>query len=202
MRRKQNFGKIGIIAAGIVIVAVVVIAAALLAQNPGLSVSGPGSSELTYKVPESSRQELVQSIEDGNERILIRSPWTIKWVSGDSGQFVAGVKNKDTRNAHNYNVNVYLDAFAGSVAKAQVESAANQWVTYSRILEIGPSEVETFDVELRPVNPQKGTYVFKVAVCDRLYGNDYETCHTISPGLYSQQSMSLYAVSSFTMEIN
>ncbi|MBI4020319.1 MAG: hypothetical protein HY367_03220 [Candidatus Aenigmarchaeota archaeon] len=156
----------------------------------------PGISDLTHKVTQIARDNLLKDLSEGG-KVGIAAPAVTEWKRGETGSFAIGLRNDDPANDRRFYISIYLEGVGGELQGADVNSlrpVVNGWLSYTAasqgLSELVPAgEAETSDVVIKPLsNARPGLYRFRVLVCavpqcttlqdtsqENIYGDDVFT---------------------------
>jgi hypothetical protein len=151
--------------------------------------------DVTHKVTEVARTELINKIAQTGATVGIAAPPVTSWNRGETGSFAVGIKNKFTDQSKTFSINVYLEQLGGNLAGTSASSKAQEvsnWMTYSftEFVEAGGSA--TSDLILKPAaNADSGIYKFRVLICES------QPCTTLE----ATPENNIYGTESFAIEI-
>jgi len=136
---------------------------------------------ITHQVHPDIRSELKASLATSGDIIGFRIPPSVSWERGETGSFVLGIKNK-------YNQSMTFFFTIKLESEVTISSQVTEWIVYPRKKTLPPSGIETIDIIANPLNPNPGTYVFRIIICE-------------SPICEDITSPSLYATTTFSFRI-
>jgi len=176
----------------IVVVVVVIIAIGLLG---GQIIS----ASVTHTVSDDVKEQLLDSLSQTGDRVLLAFPADTGWQRGESGSFALGIRNiYNTQKT--YYVNVYLESVGMAMEASEVQAEANSWLEFADSVDVPASNMLTTEVIIRPeYGAYLGAYAFRVAVCEAPENGD---CHHISPAVgYTTASASIYGSAQLSFEV-
>lgn len=151
--------------------------------------------DVTHKVTDVARTELINKIAQTGATVGIAAPPVTSWQRGETGSFAVGIKNKFTDQSKTFFINVYLEQLGGSLAGTQASSMANdvsRWLTYSTTEFVEAGGSTTSDLIMKPdASAKAGIYKFRVLVCES------QPCTTLE----ATPESSIYGAESFAIEI-
>lgn len=175
-------------------IVVVVIAVVLL----GLAITFltntfPIFEDLTHKITDIARNELLNRLASQGQRVGIAAPAITTWKRGETGSYALGIRNDDPSSDRVFYINVYLDQLGGALVNTPVASKASEvrsWLTFSsrESLPAGQS-VATNIIIKPPTTTSPGIYLLRAVVCET------STCADLdSPSLYGSAQFAIEIV--------
>ena len=151
--------------------------------------------EVTHKVTDVARTELINKIAQTGATVGIAAPPVTTWKRGETGSFAIGVKNKYTDQSKTFVMNIYLEQLGGALAGTQASSMAAdvaKWLTYSSAEFVEAGGSISSDLIMKPAsNAQSGIYKFRVLICES------QPCTTLE----ATPETNIYGAESFAIEI-
>lgn len=151
--------------------------------------------EVTHKVTDVARSELINKIAQTGATVGIAAPPVTSWNRGETGSFAIGVKNKFTDQSKTFFMNVYLEQLGGALAGTQastMQGEVDDWLTYSRTEFVEAGGSVTSDLILKPdTAADSGIYKFRVLICEN------QPCTTLE----ATPETNIYGSESFAIEI-
>lgn len=147
-------------------------------------------TEITHKVTDVARQELLSKLAQAGGRVGIAAPAITEWKRGETGSFALGIRNSDPANDNTYSINVYLEQLGGALAGTPASSLDQEvasWLTFSdkEFVEAGGSKSTNIIIKTKP-DAQTGIYLLRVVVCDAASCVDLN-----SPNLYGSAQFAI-----------
>jgi len=178
-------------ALAVVALVIIIVLAVTLISGPLMSA---GSS--THGVSEDDEQAIVDYLLQTGDRVGVAFPST-EWQSGESGEFVLAVKNKDANVANIYYLNVYLEGLVDvSSTVGLLSDEVDLWLTYSESIAVPAGGIETTTITVTPASgAPTGGYILRAALCQSPV--DTECKHTspnVSPSIYGSVQLSFEIV--------
>lgn len=149
-------------------------------------------TEITTQVTDIAKQNLIQNLRKGDDKVMLTIPDKIRQRRGVAGQFGVGIKNVDNE-GHCF----YIDVSLGSVGKEvlstagcadllscpQLTSDVRGWIAYIPVQWVGRQDVGTpIIVDVQPgTDSVVGRYIFEV----RLFYSAVTPAATCSAGTMS-----------------
>ena len=148
--------------------------------------------EITHKVTDVARQELLNRLAQSGGRVGIAAPAVTQWKRGETGSFSLGIRNNDPANDRTYGVNVYLEQLGGALAgqpAASLKAEIDKWLTFSKTEFVEAGGSKSSNIIIKPsINAQTGIYLLRAVVC-------------AAPACTDMNSASLYGSAQFAIEI-
>ena len=124
------------------------------------------STEYTDQVThEASKEGLLVDLESSGSLLSVKFPPSLSWERGETGSFALGLRNKYAEKRE-FSLNIKLEKFNSLPPPEIMKNAAESWITLPFILELGPEESMAADIILRPQNPQAGSYLYRLEICE------------------------------------
>lgn len=140
--------------------------------------------EITHKVTDVARQELLSRLAQAGGRVGIAAPAITEWTRAETGSFALGIRNSDPATLKLYSINVYLEqvggdlinANPGGVPSATLKTEVAKWLTFSKTesVERGGSKSTNIIIKPSAETATTGIYLLRVVVCDALSCTDIE----------------------------
>jgi hypothetical protein len=169
-----------------IILIVVVLAIILISIITVFSLSGMNFIlGLDHDITTSSLNELSSSLKTGDKLVAVKTSGTSIWKRGQAGSIGLGIRNK-YENDKTFYINMYLEKLGGDLTGMPLSSVrADDWLIYPSQETVEGQNAETVKIIIKPMNPDKGIYLFRILVCES------SDCDFKSPGYYSADSFSL-----------
>jgi hypothetical protein len=146
--------------------------------------------EITHKVTDVARQELLNRLAQGGGRVGIAAPAVTEWTRGQTGSFSLGIRNNDPATDKTYSINVYLEQLGGNLAgtsAASLQSEVASWLTFSSTEFVERGGSKSSNIIIKPdANAQTGIYLLRAVVCDAASCTDIN-----SPNLYGSAQFAI-----------
>ncbi len=147
-------------------------------------------TEITHKVTDVARQELLSRLAQAGGRVGIAAPAITEWTRGETGSFSLGIRNTNPAADKTYSINVYLEELGGNLAgtpASSLESEVVSWLTFSRTEFVERGGSKSSNIIIKPsANAQTGIYLLRAVVCDALSCTDIN-----SPNLYGSAQFAI-----------
>jgi hypothetical protein len=146
--------------------------------------------ELTHKVTDVARTELINKIAQTGATVGIAAPPVTNWKRGETGSFAVGITNKYADQSKTFRMNVYLQELGGSLAgtpASTLDVETQGWLTYTKDVFVEPGASASVDVIMKPsAGATTGIYLFRVAICETS-----TVCSLQSPDIYGSESFAI-----------
>lgn len=147
-------------------------------------------TEITHKVTDVARQELLNRLAQSGGRVGIAAPAITEWIRGETGSFSLGIRNTNPATDKTYSINVYLEQLGGNLAgtsASSLQSEVTSWLTFSRTEFVERGGSKSNNIIIKPsANAETGIYLLRVVVCDAISCTDIN-----SPGLYGSKQFAI-----------
>jgi hypothetical protein len=176
----------------IVVVFAVIVLALAISWIQGIF---PGITELTHKVTDVARDELLGKIAEGDKRVGIAAPKITSWARGDTGSYAIGIRNIYPDMDKMFYINVYIDemqSLGDADPSLAQRNTVRTWLTFSDKEFVPKSSSITSDIIIKPpATTNSDIYKFRVMVCEA------QGCRTLDD---TPQNI-VYGTAQFALEI-